>query len=474
MSSFGYKYAPGPDGCEDLEKYEPGGYHPVRLGDVYSRFEVVHKLGSGGSATIWLARDTENDGLVALKILTAESSERNQEVRIHTYLHEKCSDTLEATRVAAPMEWFEFNGPNGSHLCLVFEVLGPSIGSLREFSNEFKVRPEKIRVLARQLIEGLIQLHKNGVVLSDVSAYNILFTIRGIHSWSVQEIYRVFGKPQGFLVRRAIPIDPNNLPPQEELDEMCAVDEHAPQLVYRPLEFLPTVADLVEPELVFIDLGEAFMSETPPKSLEVGVNVGYMAPELSFDEYPTPGVDIWVLATVLFELRTGQQLFREGFMGGPGVLKKMIGALGPLPLDWQEEIEKDFEREYGSRNWPMGDPANLPSLKQRMAGVGKLNRWHFMTLDQRRKLYLEMFAHSSDYHVERMISCFNHPPTRFSRAESRQFHDLLSRMMKYKPADRIGLEEVLFHPWVRKEIKAKKTRDWLVRYDPGRQVRRLT
>ncbi|KAG6365455.1 hypothetical protein INS49_007066 [Diaporthe citri] len=69
------KYHPfqlGPS--EDLEWYEPGGFHPVHLQDVYDRrYSVVHKLGFGGFSTVWLARDSVEMQWVALKILAAEN-----------------------------------------------------------------------------------------------------------------------------------------------------------------------------------------------------------------------------------------------------------------------------------------------------------------------------------------------------------------------------------------------------------------
>ncbi|KAK7754312.1 hypothetical protein SLS62_003605 [Diatrype stigma] len=66
-----------PFGLEMLHDYEPGGHHPVHLRDLINgRYRIMHKLGSGGLANVWLCRDIQDSGLkyVALKILLAEAS----------------------------------------------------------------------------------------------------------------------------------------------------------------------------------------------------------------------------------------------------------------------------------------------------------------------------------------------------------------------------------------------------------------
>lgn len=47
---------------EKLHRYQPGGYHPVNLGDTFKngRYKVYHKLGWGGFSTVWLVRDRES------------------------------------------------------------------------------------------------------------------------------------------------------------------------------------------------------------------------------------------------------------------------------------------------------------------------------------------------------------------------------------------------------------------------------
>lgn len=46
---------------ESLARYCPGGYHPVRIGDVFNngKYTIVSKLGYGAYSTVWLARNLE-------------------------------------------------------------------------------------------------------------------------------------------------------------------------------------------------------------------------------------------------------------------------------------------------------------------------------------------------------------------------------------------------------------------------------
>ncbi|KAK1144165.1 hypothetical protein N8T08_005829 [Aspergillus melleus] len=57
------------DGTESLEKYRPGGYHPVMIGDIlHGRYRIVDKLGFGGYSTIWLAQDSRLEHIDQLLI----------------------------------------------------------------------------------------------------------------------------------------------------------------------------------------------------------------------------------------------------------------------------------------------------------------------------------------------------------------------------------------------------------------------
>jgi serine/threonine-protein kinase SRPK3 len=43
---------------EDPERYCPGGYHPVHVGENFNnKYQIISKLGYGVYSTVWLAQD---------------------------------------------------------------------------------------------------------------------------------------------------------------------------------------------------------------------------------------------------------------------------------------------------------------------------------------------------------------------------------------------------------------------------------
>lgn len=44
---------------ESITRYCKGGYHPVRIGDIFNhdKYKIVSKLGYGVYSTVWLASD---------------------------------------------------------------------------------------------------------------------------------------------------------------------------------------------------------------------------------------------------------------------------------------------------------------------------------------------------------------------------------------------------------------------------------
>lgn len=156
-------YQPTLQHVEGVVEYECGGYHPVHLGDTFAsgRYRVVHKLGHGGSSTVWLARDTRPERYVALKILCAEMSDDLCDIKVLDYLSARDSSHIGRQHVGFLNDHFRFEGPNGSHLCLVFEVVGPSVSQL--LAKRKQLRGSVARRVSQQLVQGVAYLHSEGV-----------------------------------------------------------------------------------------------------------------------------------------------------------------------------------------------------------------------------------------------------------------------------------------------------------------------
>jgi serine/threonine protein kinase len=160
-----YKYAPSNlDHVEDLEKYQPNGFHPVHLGDKLDkvdpetyRYEVIHKLGCGGFSTVWLAHDLVGGGYVALKIVCASQS--------NAYGVPPAVETILSNHPAkifvTELRRFRILGPNGQHVCQVLPVTGPSLLALSRAP--YRLRPASCKTLGREAAQALEFLHGKGL-----------------------------------------------------------------------------------------------------------------------------------------------------------------------------------------------------------------------------------------------------------------------------------------------------------------------
>ena len=153
---------------EDLEKvydYEPGGHHPVHLGDIlHQRYKVLHKLGSGGFSNVWLCRDISNGGprYVGLKIIMAEvSTPDSPELLLGKLIQEKLGNGPLVDLFCFPLDQFEVDGPNGVHYAFAYPVLGPRVSTLPKTKSGDPGVPW--RELCAQATSAMAVLHEHGI-----------------------------------------------------------------------------------------------------------------------------------------------------------------------------------------------------------------------------------------------------------------------------------------------------------------------
>lgn len=157
------------DGVERLDMYEPGGYHPVMIGNLlHGRYRIVDKLGYGGYSTIWLARDDRLKRYVAIKVGISRPPLPQREPSV---LRDLCNSrssshatyaTIEASdAIPRIVDEFDIQGPNGVHTCY---TMTPAQGNLNEasFSRLFPI--QVARALAAKLVMTVAFVHSRGFV----------------------------------------------------------------------------------------------------------------------------------------------------------------------------------------------------------------------------------------------------------------------------------------------------------------------
>ncbi|KAI0180608.1 kinase-like domain-containing protein [Hypoxylon sp. FL1284] len=433
-----------PTGLEKIYDYEPGGHHPVHLGDIlHRRYKVIHKLGSGGYSNVWLCRDTNSSEAryVAIKIITAEGSTSEcPELRITKLIDMGIAAEVAAQHFCLPLDQFSIMGPNGEHHALVYPVLGPRISRLFNKVNDDDL-DATLRKAARQVTQAMSILHAHGIRHGDFRPANILARISNLDGLSEEETLQLVGKPRQTRVLTAsrkkhdIPIAPQYL---------------VYPIVWEDIAQDPSAASFITGEACIIDFGEYFEASNPPSDL--GIPQIYCSPEYVLDKTVDASCDLWALACTLFEIRTGRRLF-DTFDDDPDeYLRKVALVLGKLPeprwsTTWEarsfflvDEVDESGKVIEVSRQTQLPEEDN--------AGEGGS--------DNGKKIGALIYQKSEPTSLRELIDeglfyGFRYKPwgvwKEIPEAEVDCFVDLLGKFLRYQPEERLEAVDALEHPW---------------------------
>ncbi len=130
---------------------------------VLDRYRPLRPLGSGGSGSVWLARDEHTGIDVALKIVPREGkaamrAEREAEAAARLR-HERC------------LRAYAFGGDHG-HVYIAYEYVAGC--TFREALRAGRLRDRDAVEAAAQVLDGLAHAHARGIVHRDVKPSNVL------------------------------------------------------------------------------------------------------------------------------------------------------------------------------------------------------------------------------------------------------------------------------------------------------------
>nr|XP_040024151.1 SRSF protein kinase 2-like isoform X9 [Gasterosteus aculeatus aculeatus] len=167
---------------EDPTDYCKGGYHSVKIGDLFNRrYHVIRKLGWGHFSTVWLCWDIQVKNFVAMKVV--KSAQHYTETALDEIKLLQCvreSDPADPNKdmVVQLTDDFKISGANGIHVCMVFEVLGHHLLKWIIKSKYQGLPLACVKSIIKQVLQGLDYLHtKCKIIHTDIKPENILMCV---------------------------------------------------------------------------------------------------------------------------------------------------------------------------------------------------------------------------------------------------------------------------------------------------------
>ncbi|GAB4568990.1 MAG: hypothetical protein Tsb0020_22930 [Haliangiales bacterium] len=271
------------DGDDDTSG--SSGDTPPNMPEKFDHYQIIEELGKGGMGRVYLAKDTQLDRRVAIKVLLETSAENQEEL-----LRE--AKNLACIKHDSVVQVYSIGRDHGIVYIVQEYIEGSHLGRSMPWPWD------KVLDLAHKLIGGLIEIHQNTIVHCDIKPANVL-------------IDDIDGQPK--LCDFGLAKHHVQTPPARE-----ATDGHPPISIQRsPTVPQPTdgpeqsdnssqqrtpAQPAIDPEL-----------HTAGSTKDAGIagTRGFMAPELFRGDSPSFATDIYAFGVMLYQSISGRLPFDD-------------------------------------------------------------------------------------------------------------------------------------------------------------------
>ncbi|MGH2759596.1 MAG: protein kinase domain-containing protein [Actinomycetota bacterium] len=142
------------------------------------RFELVERIGSGGMADIWRARDTRLGRDVAVKILAGPSA-RNATMRRRIEREARALAALSHPNIVSVYDYGEAEGPSGDVQPYVVMELVDGSDLHAHIDRDGALDADESAAILRAVLAGVAYAHDSGIVHGDLKPANIILGPNG-------------------------------------------------------------------------------------------------------------------------------------------------------------------------------------------------------------------------------------------------------------------------------------------------------
>ncbi|KDP26676.1 hypothetical protein JCGZ_17834 [Jatropha curcas] len=284
------------------------GHYMFALGEnLTSRYKIQRKIGEGTFGQVLECWDREAREVVAIKVVRSTKKYREAAMLEIDMLHLLGKYDRNGSRCVQIRNWFDYR----NHICIVFEMLGPSLYDFLRKNNYRPFPVDLVRELGRQLLECVAFMHDLRLIHTDLKPENILF------------VSPEYVKIPDYKVPSISPTEGTYFKRLPKSSAIKVIDFGSTAYGHHEHNYIVSTRHYRAPEVI--------------------LGFGW--------SYPC---DIWSVGCILVELCSGEALFQTH--ENLEHLAMMERVLGPLPQNMLKRADRHAEKyvRRGRLDWPDG------------------------------------------------------------------------------------------------------------------------